>query len=1198
MQIFVSASLLVAVVIFDVVNAKDRRQLENGHIDNAQNFLFNGGSCESYTGGKIERYCSRWGGYSFYRRCKVPVKSNWGGRRHCIGGSETNRYQYSDLSISKGASCGSGSPRGPDCDSPLWGRPADQHWAGTCCNSCAAGYAGSNCDKFPLMQPCIFDVLCASGMCDSNTKKCRPKSVDWKVDSHLQYAYIKDTAKWTDAASFCAGEGAQLASIKSQAEQDFVGGSLMGGTVASTWIGASDTGEEDVWVWEDGTSAAKGNAAVFSQWLGSEPNDSNGEDCAALSTDFRWNDAGCENVYRFICQKCAPGYKINNGQCVATTTTRTATTRTATTTTLNAEQIMDKSSAGVERSRIEIVTDFKADGMSAAELLSKGFTVQDLYDAGFTTTDLEEAYVKRSQFELPETFREEYNTLLESLATTTTTTIGRKVLLAGGGNTNVPTTNEAKEYASSEPCQAGEFWNTDAYLGRGGCYPCRSGTFAEGVDILRERKGDQSYICPGSCNTGFITDPGATSAEECRVGYVVRWGPFDGSSVDYSESCDGVEKRVTVPANDYPNVGYHYITDPDECVAAASILKNAGLEEITTDVLSNICQGNETSESDYHCQRTLKPPIGFCGVQQMIQRRRMRSINATTNNASTSSTTSTGASQELVFYKSAAEADLLTAHYFQPIGYKFVAICKLVQCNHLEVIRSSKKRAWLTGPREDDAAVCLASPAQLKVWQEMEVAQYHTFYILAAVVTLLLYAGLYYREKRLQRKTGKSLDSKRLLFKIIGGFFLSLKVWDLMTDYAFTIISVSTPRFRHMLEESGEFPNITFAGFQSASIFFTILSTLVMVPDIIMFQERAKALEKDEQPPDRSMYFGLCFVILEDVPQLILGFIYIAIVGKDTEMEGYVFEGEDVDTITVLTIVMSIFGIIFHVVLAARPDWFYNTVDPTTGIALKHMEKSSFEKRIGRRANELYLNIGSGGDKAKAKATPSRSVTFNAVFQAEESANAEETHESHESADIMKENQTIKGRVKHKCARGVISGGRMCKTAVETEGSCCKVHTCNLPGCNESKSSKAKVCPVHTAEAEAGGDNSVKGKVTKSSHRAVVQNATYGASDEFEAISAAVVINVEYGEVHSFAGAKAKRNSKNGSKIKGRAKGKRKTKPRKGSVHEVAGAEDLYDDAPTSNHAVIQNAAYAAVEEFEDDPFDEYLDVVPNSEEV
>eukprot|EP00729_Bicosta_minor_P020756 gene20756-9183_t len=50
MQIFVSASLLVAVVIFDVVNAKDRRQLENGHIDNAQNLLFNGRSCESYTG--------------------------------------------------------------------------------------------------------------------------------------------------------------------------------------------------------------------------------------------------------------------------------------------------------------------------------------------------------------------------------------------------------------------------------------------------------------------------------------------------------------------------------------------------------------------------------------------------------------------------------------------------------------------------------------------------------------------------------------------------------------------------------------------------------------------------------------------------------------------------------------------------------------------------------------------------------------------------------------------------------------------------------------------------------------------------------------------------------------------------------------------------------------------------------------------
>lgn len=145
-----------------------------------------------------------------------------------------------------------------------------------------------------------------------------------------------------------------------------------------------------------------------------------------------------------------------------TTTTTTATTKTTTTTTttLNAEQIMNKSSAGVERSRIEIVTDFKADGMSAAELLSKGFTVQDLYDAGFTTTDLEEAYVKRSQFELPETFREEYNTLLESLATTTTTQGLRHVFcpskrietvgLAGAKRPSLPPRQRGKNFKNAK----------------------------------------------------------------------------------------------------------------------------------------------------------------------------------------------------------------------------------------------------------------------------------------------------------------------------------------------------------------------------------------------------------------------------------------------------------------------------------------------------------------------------------------------------------------------------------------------------------------------------------------------------------------------------------------------------------------------------------------------------------------------------
>eukprot|EP00729_Bicosta_minor_P010347 gene10347-20956_t len=161
-------------------------------------------------------------------------------------------------------------------------------------------------------------------------------TIDWKVDSHLQYAYIKYTAKWTDAASFCAGEDAQLASIKSQAEQDFVRGSLMGGTFAVTWIGASDTGEEDVWVWEDGTSAAKGNAAVFSHWRASEPNDNNGEDCAVLYTDG-WNDVGCERV-------------------LVTTTTTTTTTSTTSTTTTTTSSSSSTTTAATATTTIQVTT--------------------------------------------------------------------------------------------------------------------------------------------------------------------------------------------------------------------------------------------------------------------------------------------------------------------------------------------------------------------------------------------------------------------------------------------------------------------------------------------------------------------------------------------------------------------------------------------------------------------------------------------------------------------------------------------------------------------------------------------------------------------------------------------------------------------------------------------------------------------------
>ncbi len=117
----------------------------------------------------------------------------------------------------------------------------------------------------------------------------------WSDNGHY-YEYVSTAMTWqqaVDAAAASTYEGmtGYLVTITSDAENTFVGATVAAGSLA--WIGASDNGDEvNHWTWRTGPEA--GQALVYSNWNGGEPNNCcGGEDYAQLNWGYlTWNDHG------------------------------------------------------------------------------------------------------------------------------------------------------------------------------------------------------------------------------------------------------------------------------------------------------------------------------------------------------------------------------------------------------------------------------------------------------------------------------------------------------------------------------------------------------------------------------------------------------------------------------------------------------------------------------------------------------------------------------------------------------------------------------------------------------------------------------------------------------------------------------------------------------------------------------------------
>ena len=122
--------------------------------------------------------------------------------------------------------------------------------------------------------------------------------IEWTVASggngHFYEVTITPGTSWDSArsASLALGADWDLASVTSQAEQDFIISLLPASPFEHEhlWIGGNDIDTEGVWEWSNG------DAFTYENWWDGEPNDNFGigEDYNAMnwrSSEWKWNDA-------------------------------------------------------------------------------------------------------------------------------------------------------------------------------------------------------------------------------------------------------------------------------------------------------------------------------------------------------------------------------------------------------------------------------------------------------------------------------------------------------------------------------------------------------------------------------------------------------------------------------------------------------------------------------------------------------------------------------------------------------------------------------------------------------------------------------------------------------------------------------------------------------------------------------------------
>lgn len=114
------------------------------------------------------------------------------------------------------------------------------------------------------------------------------------------YKYVATRMSWADAELHCLSQRANLVSIYSLDEDNFVKALIQNFDTAYawTWIGLSDLHKEGRWMWSDGCPVK------FAFWSSRQPDNAGGkEHCGHknLGNEPKWNDYICSTALPFVC---------------------------------------------------------------------------------------------------------------------------------------------------------------------------------------------------------------------------------------------------------------------------------------------------------------------------------------------------------------------------------------------------------------------------------------------------------------------------------------------------------------------------------------------------------------------------------------------------------------------------------------------------------------------------------------------------------------------------------------------------------------------------------------------------------------------------------------------------------------------------------------------------------------------------------